>query len=288
MKVIVTGAGGLVGGALARHFARRHQVLALVRADLDVTDGGEVRRLLLRESPQLVVNCAVLGVDGCERSPEAARKVNAEAPASLASACAEAGAEFLHFSSNYVFGGGRVREPYTAEGEPHPVNVYGRSKFDGERAALAATPRCYVVRTSWVFGAGKESFLSTAHRELLAGRRVRAIVDTWANVTYVADLAARVGEILARRRYGVYHVVNDGVCSYCDFASEAARLVGLGEAEAARLIERVSEDEMRRVAARPRYTPMRCLLSERLGLAPMRGWRAALSAYIAADIRRET
>ena len=285
MKVVITGAGGLVGGALARRLARGRQVIAPARADLDVTDGAEVRRLLLRETPQLVVNCAVLGVDESERDPEAARRVNAEAPASLARACAEAGAEFLHFSTNYVFGGGRG--PFTAADEPHPVNVYGRSKLEGERAALAAAPRCYVVRTSWVFGAGKNGFLSTAHRELLAGRPVRAIVDTWANVTYVEDLAARVEEILARRRFGIYHVVNEGVCTYFDFVSEAARLVGLGGAEAARLIERVREGEMRRAAARPRHTPLRCTLSEQLGLAPMRGWRAALSAYVAADRARE-
>jgi dTDP-4-dehydrorhamnose reductase len=288
MKIVITGAGGFVGGALARHFARAHQVLAPSRAELDVTDDARVRRLVLRERPGLVVNCAVLGVDECERDPAAARAVNAEAPASLARACAEAGAEFMHFSTNYVFGGEQRRAPYTAADEPRPVNLYGRTKLEGERAALAATPRCYVVRTSWVFGAGQNNFLSTAHRELLAGRRVRAIHDTRACATYVEDLAARVEDILARRRYGVYHVVNEGVCSYFDFALEAARLAGLSETEAARLIERVSEDELRRAAARPRFTPMRCTLSEELGLAPMRGWRDALAAYVAADLARKT
>jgi dTDP-4-dehydrorhamnose reductase len=278
----------LVGGALARRLARSHQVLAPSRAELDVTDGAQVGRLVLRERPGLVVNCAVLGVDECERDPAAAREVNAGAPASLARACVEAGADFMHFSTNYVFDGERWRALYTAEDEPRPVNVYGRTKLEGERAAVAATPRCYVVRTSWVFGPGKENFLGTAHRELLAGRRVRAICDTWAGVTYVEDLAARVEEIVARRRYGIYHVVNEGICSYFDFALEAARLIGLTEAEAARLIEQVGEDELGRAAPRPRFTPMRCTLSEELGLAPMRGWRDTLAAYVAADLGRET
>lgn len=280
MKIIITGAGGLVGGSLARRFAERHSVLAPTRAQLDVTDGDAVRRLVQKESPQLIVNCAVLGVDECEREPDAARKINVEAPRLLASACAEVGAEFLHFSTNYVFGGG-AEKFYTTEDEPRPVNVYGQTKLAGERAALEASARSYVVRTSWVFGAGKESFLGTAHRELLAGRRVRAITDTWASVTYIADLAARVEEILGRGRYGVYHVVNEGVCTYLEFAEEAARLVGLSSDESARLIERVTEAEMNRAARRPRYTPMRCTLSEEIGLQPLRGWRDALADYVA-------
>jgi len=285
MKIIITGAGGLVGGACARRFARSHQVLALRHADLDVTDGEAVRRRILSEMPQLVINCAVLGVDECERDPESARAINVEAPRALACAAAETRAEFLHFSSNYVFGGDDAREFYTTDDEPRPVNVYGRTKLAGERAAREANARSYVVRTSWVFGAGKASSLSTAHRELLAGRSMRAITDTRASVTYVEDLARRVEEILGRRRHGTYQVVNSGVCTYKDFAEEAARLVGLSDAEAARLIEPITEAEMNRAAPRPRNTPMRCLLSEELGLAPLRDWRAALADYVACDLR---
>ncbi|HEX8292423.1 MAG TPA: dTDP-4-dehydrorhamnose reductase [Pyrinomonadaceae bacterium] len=279
MKVVIIGAGGLVGGCLARRLARGHEVLAPRRAELDVTDAGAAARFVEGERPHLVVNCAVLGVDECERDPGAARAVNADAPRALAAAAASAGAEFLHFSTNYVFDGER-REPYDERDEPRPVNVYGRTKEEGERAAFEANPRSYVVRTSWVFGAGKESFLSTAHRELAAGRRVRAIGDTWASVTFVEDLVSRVEEIVGASRRGLYHVVNEGVCTYEDFAREAARLAGLNEDEAARLIETVTESEVRRPDARPRYTPLRCLASGELGLPPLRHWREALAAYV--------
>src|SRR2546423_1978451 len=235
MKIIITGAGGLVGGVLSRRFARSHEVLALRHADWDVTDGEAVRRRILSESPRLVVNCAVLGVDECEREPESARAINVEAPRSLAAAAAEACAEFLHFSSNYVFGGDAresyttddAREFYTTDDEPRPLNVYGETKLAGERAAREVNARSYVVRTSWVFGAGEESFLSTAHRELLAGRSVRAITDTRARATYGGDLARPGVEIIGLGRHGTYQVVNSGVCTYKDFAEEAARLVGL-------------------------------------------------------------
>ncbi|HEX8148548.1 MAG TPA: dTDP-4-dehydrorhamnose reductase [Pyrinomonadaceae bacterium] len=280
MKVVITGAGGLVGGRLARRLKAEHEVLAPPRAELDVTDAGAVRRFIKEARPRLVVNCAVLGVDECERDPELARAVNAEAARSLAAAASDAGAEFLHFSTNYVFDG-EGREPYCERDEPRPVNVYGRTKEEGERATFEANPRSYVVRTSWVFGAGKESFLSTAHRELAAGRRVRAIGDTWASVTYVEDLVVRVEEVVRSNRHGLYHVVNEGVCTYEDFAREAARLAGLNEEESARLVETVTESQVQRPARRPRYTPLRCLASAELGLPPLRHWREALADFVA-------
>ena len=279
MKVVINGSGGLVGGCLARRLARAHEVLAPRRAELDVTDAAAVGRFVEEARPALVVNCAVLGVDECERDPAAARSVNADATRSLAAAAAGVGAEFLHFSTNYVFDG-EGRGPYDERDEPRPLNVYGRTKEEGERAALGANPRGYVVRTSWVFGAGKESFLSTAHRELAAGRRVRAISDTWASVTYVEDLVSRVEELIGANRHGLYHVVNDGVCTYEDFAREAGRLAGLDEDEAARLIETVTESEVQRPATRPRYTPLRCAAAAALGLPPLRDWREALAAYV--------
>ena len=107
---------------------------------------------------------------------------------------------------------------------------------------------------------------------------MRAIDDIWSSTTYAADLVDRVLEIQARRRYGTYHVVNDGVCTYYDYALEAGRLAGLHRAQIDALIDITHERDMKRVAARPRYTPMRCLLSEETGLAPMRGWRAICRA----------
>lgn len=284
MKILITGAGGLVGGQLARRLGDRHEVLALGRADLDITDAGAVSRRVGRERPGVLINCAVVGVDLCERDEALARAVNVEGPKALAEAAAGVGAEFVHFSSNYVFGGEEEgRAPYTFRDDARPSNVYGHTKLEGERAVRRAAPRSYVVRTSWVYGPGKDSFLSTAHGNLKSGKTVRAIVDTRASTTYVEDLAGRVEEILERRAHGIYHVVNEGACSYLDFALEAARLVGLSDAGAARLIEKVREEDMKREAPRPRHTPMRCLLSEDLGLKPLRHWREALAAYVNAD-----
>lgn len=274
---MITGAAGLVGRALAREFAA-DDVFPLSRSDLDVTDSIAVAATVERIEPDLIFNCAVIGVDDCERDPALAHRVNVEGPLHLAMSAG--GAALVHFSSNYVFGGERRSPSYTIDDAPVPVNAYGRTKLEGELAAAANHPRTFIVRTSWVFGEGKASFLSTAPAKLRRGERIEAIRDVWASTTFVEDLVSRVREIVRRGVYGTFHVVNEGDCSYETFAREAASLVGVSESDAHRLIVSVTEAEMGRLAPRPVWTPMACLLSQRLGFAPMRRWQQALAAYV--------
>lgn len=283
MKIVITGAAGLVGSHLALRLAREHQVTALKHADLDVADEGAVRRRIAESLPELIVNCAVLQVDECEQEPAKARAVNADGPRYLAAAASDVGAAIIHFSTQYAFAGEPIgRPPYTIRDQPRPVNVYGKTKLDGENAVSQACARSYIVRTSWVYGKGKSSFLCTVGDDLRAGKRVRVIDDIWSSTTYVEDLIDRTLEIYAQGRCGIYHLVNAGVCSYYEFALEAGRLRGIARDEIDRLIEVVHERDMKRIAARPRYTPLRCLLSEELGLAPMRDWKDALADYLRA------
>ena len=281
MKILVTGAAGLVGSHLAHTLARDHDVLALKRSDLDISDRDAVNRYVSAVKPSLIVNCAVIQVDESEQNPSKAQAVNVEGPRFLAAAASRWDTEIVHFSSQYAFDGEPVgRLPYTIDDEPQPVNVYGSTKVASEETVRDACARSYIIRTSWVYGSGKNSFLCTVHNDLRAGKGVRAIVDIWSSTTYVEDLIQRMLQILATRRYGTYHVVNEGVCSYYEFALEAGHLLKLNREQLDRLIERVHEGDMKRIARRPRYTPMRCLLSEKLGLPPMRDWRAALADYL--------
>src|SRR5437879_4104185 len=159
MKILIVGAGGLVGKEFARQFSNVHQVLALTHSDLDITDTPEVRRIIVDESPALVINCAVLGVDACELDPSLACAVNVIDAENLAKAADDVDAEFLQISSNFVFGGQRKDDSfYTIKDVPTPINMYGQTKLAGERAVGAASRRSFIVRTSWVFGAATENF----------------------------------------------------------------------------------------------------------------------------------
>jgi dTDP-4-dehydrorhamnose reductase len=270
MRVLITGGGGLIASALAPMY---ENVVALRHAALDITDPVAVDRVFETVAPDLVFNCAVIGVDHCENDPALAERVNVDGPVNLARGAQGIGATIVHFSSNYVFDGRRSREqPYTTGDVANPINVYGKTKLEGERAVAETCERAFVVRTSWVYGPGKESFLSTAAAKLQRGERVQAISDTFANTTYVSDLADRVVAIVSSGDFGLYQVVNEGVCSYEQFAREAAAIVGVSGTEADKLIEVMTEAEMKRPAPRPSCTPMRCD-------PPMRPWPDALREF---------
>lgn len=276
VRVLITGAAGLVGSHLANAYA---DAVALRHRDLDITDPRAVDQTIQRIRPDVIVNCAVIGVDDCEFDPALAERINIAGPTALAEAAERIGAAIVHFSTNYVFDGHRTSGlPYTIDDEAHPVNVYGVTKLRGERAVVAANPRAFIVRTSWVFGAGGRNFLSTVAARLARGERVQAITDTFASATSVADLVPRVVEIVERGHYGTYQIVNEDICSYETFAREAARLVQSGDDR----IDTVTESSLARHATRPRWTPMRCLLSERLGFPPMRPWHEALGEFVRA------
>lgn len=271
MRVLITGAGGLVASALVPHF---DDVFALKHAALDITSRSSVDDVVGRLRPDIILNTAVVGVDDCERDPVLAARVNVDGPAYLAEAAERAGASVVHFSSNYVFDGKpATREPYTVHDEAHPINVYGRTKLAGEQAVLNRCPQAFVVRTSWVYGVGKQSFLATVGAKLRRGETVQAISDTWASTTYVADLARRVVQIVRDGEYGTHHIANEGVCSYETFARRAAELARIPADVANRLIEVVSEAEMKRVAPRPPWTPMLCVPA-------MRSWGDALGDFM--------
>ncbi|HVS32112.1 MAG TPA: SDR family oxidoreductase [Thermoanaerobaculia bacterium] len=265
---MITGAAGLVGTALTRAFGP--EAFPLTHRELDIGDAAAVRARIAALHPAVVLNCAVLGVDECEEDPKRASRINVDGPRFLAEACQLAGAAIVHFSTNYVFDGDRApHRPYGTEDEARPVNVYGATKLEGERAVADACARAIIVRTSWVYGPGKESFLSTAAAKLGKGQRVRAITDTWASTTWVEDLVVRVRDLVEGGRYGTHHAVNDGACSYETFALECARITGADPA----LIDRTTEAAMKRRARRPRSTPM-------TAVPPMRHWREALAASL--------
>ena len=278
MKVLITGAAGLVGAALTRHCrASGDEVLAFDRGGLDITDERAVREAFKSLRPDAAVNCAAwTDVDGCELDPQRAFLVNSQGVETLATAARLGGASFVTVSTDYVFDGRRENHFYTQRDDPHPLSAYGAAKLEGERRAQAASARTSVVRTGWVFGAGGRNFLATVVERARRGERLRAISDSYGTPTYAPDLAARLRELAGLDLPGVYHAVNAGEgASYEGFARAALQAAGLQDAQ----VESVAADSLHRPAPRPRNSRLRCLLSEALGLPPLRDWRAALAEY---------
>ena len=278
MRILVTGAAGLVGRALVEHCsAAGDEVLGYDHSSLDIADERGVEELILAQRPEAVINCAAwTDVDGCESNPEKARLANAVGPENLARACHKAQAVLVTISTDYVFDGAKEGF-YTQRDQPSPISVYGKYKLEGERRAQEAHARTIVVRTGYIFGPGGRNFLSNVILRARSGETLKAIADYWGTPTYGHDLAVRLRELAALDLPGIYHVVNSGDgASFETFSREALRLAGLDDAG----LEVVNGDSLGRPAPRPHNSRLKCLLSDAIGLPPLRPWQEALADFI--------
>jgi dTDP-4-dehydrorhamnose reductase len=285
VKVLVTGAGGLVGRAVAEHCsASGDEVVLYGHTDLDITDREKVFLKLLDQRPDVVLNCAAwTNVDACESDPEKAYAVNATGPENLASACKEIGAVFVTISTDYVFDGQKDGF-YTQLDTPNPQSVYAASKLEGERRPQAAYERSIIVRTGYIFGTGGANFLSTVVARARKGEKLKVITDTYGTPTYANDLAARLRELAVANAPGIYHVVNSGPgVSFEQFTREVLSLLGKTDA----VIEPVLAASLNRPARRPYNSRLRCLRSVEIGLSPLPNWESALARFVRSELNAD-
>lgn len=285
MRILVTGAGGMVGRAVVEYSASVGDlVFPYDHRSLDISDSDGVMQVLERDKPEAVINCAAwTDVDGCERDKERAFAANARGPENLANASRVINVVLVTISTDYVFDGEK-QGFYTQRDQPNPKSVYGVSKLEGERRAQLAYARTIVVRTGFVFGPGGSNFLSTIMERAGRGEKLKAISDAYGTPTYAPDLARRLRELAQLDLPGTFHVVNAGNgASYAEFARAALDLAGYASTN----VESVVMDSLNRPAPRPRNSRLKCVLSEAVGLAPLPFWKDSLSSFAALDSRRE-
>ena len=282
-KVLIIGAGGRMGAALARRYARNHEVIAFKRSDLDVLQIERIRPTLAAlKFDCLIYTAGITSVDQCEVQPREAALTNTEAPRVLAEICRERGARFIHISTDYVFSGegeGLRKETDPAE----PINVYGRTKLEGERAVLAVSPEFLVIRVSWLFGPDKAAFPDMILTNALKSERVEAIADKWSCPTYSEDLAEWIEPMMHDKRYsGVLHLSNSGFCTWLHYGQTVLDLAArLGLPIKARTVLPVSKDDFPDFKARrPEHTEFdTSRFTQISGITP-RPWQEALKEYL--------
>jgi dTDP-4-dehydrorhamnose reductase len=275
---LITGAAGLLGREMkARLGETGWRVVAMPRTALDITSEDDVLRAIEAACPDLLINCAATAdVDRCEVDADWAYAINERGPAILARACRQFGVEIVHVSTDYVFDGSKDGL-YTQEDVPQPLSVYGQSKLAGEVSMREAASRCYIVRTSWLFGVGGKNFGSRVIGYARERAPIKGVTDQTSIPSYAADVSARIEEIVTLGVHGLYHVTSTGPATWFEFARAALALAGLADTE----IEPVRRADLNQRAPRPHNTAMKCLLSEKLGLEPLRHWRDALVEFVA-------
>lgn len=286
MRVVVIGAGGQLGQELLRVLPAETTV-PLTRRDLDLRNPDAVTQRLARLAPTAVVNAAAYNrVDGAEDEPAEAVAVNALGPAAVAQVCGELGVYLVQLSTDYVFDG-RATRPYTEDDAPNPLGAYGRSKLAGELLARALAPRCAIVRVAGLYAAGGSrakggSFVDRVLAQARRGERLRVVADQVTAPTWARDVAAALARLLPHLLHGkapaaVYHMTNAGACSWHEFARVALELAGVETA-----VEPITTAELGARAPRPAYSVLANTRLAALGEPPLRSWREALAAYLAA------
>ena len=283
MRVLIVGAGGRLGAALVRDYAKEFDVVGFNHAQLDLGEPEQMRaKLGALEFDALINAAAQTNVDRCETHQEEAFALNAEAPKILAKICGQKQARFIHISTDYVFDGDK-REPYTEEDAVRPVSVYGQSKREGEQRALAVNEQSLVVRLSWVFGPDRPSFVDWAIDQARQRDEVKAVADKWATPTYTLDLAMLLKPLLFdRNASGILHLANSGECSWQEYAQWAIDCcVDKGIPMKARTIGAQPLGSMKNfIAKRPVYSVLAANRYETLTGQRPRPWQEAVSAFV--------
>lgn len=273
MKILITGASGQLGVALQQTLMR-HELVALSRAELDVTKFGETSAAVNAHRPDVVINAAAYtAVDAAESDPEGAYRLNAIAPRNLAIATEARAIPLVHVSTDYVFDGLASR-PYHEFDATAPASMYGRSKLAGEQSVAAHNPRHYLVRTAWLYAANPEAknFPKTMLRQA-DKPEVRVVNDQHGSPTYAPHLAASIGRLIATGAFGTYHLAGNGGTSWFELTRRLYQLFGIKTK-----VRPVATSEFPRPAPRPAYSVLTTIQEPEILLPP---WETGLAEFAA-------
>lgn len=284
MKVLITGADGLLGTALQNRAPATVVFTALGHAEFDLTKPAQMESQLSALRPDAVINTAAWNaVDRCETERDVSWAVNAEGPRALAQLCTRFGAKLVHYGTDYVFDGDS-RVPYVETDTPRPLNHYAAGKLAGERSVLSDDARHLVLRTSWLFGQSsmqRKSYVHAVMQQALAAKPLHAVTDQVSAPTWASDLADWTYRLLELDVSGLLHVVNDESVSRWEWTKailEEARRAGL--LAAAPEVEPVTTDYFGAAVKRPNYS----VLSNRKAAAllghPLGTWQKGLAEML--------
>jgi len=275
MRIAITGAAGLFGHALVEAFSSRHTVFPLTRADADITDAASVRVVLERIRPEAVVHPAgIPDLDISDADPALAYSVNVEGTRNVVESARAVGAKVVYISTDAVFDGKNTK-PYVESDPPSPITVYGRTKLAGE-VIVQTQPEYWIFRVPVLYGPGKTNFVEKGLRKVAAGEQYVVASDQKGCSAYTLDASYKIMEVVEARRYGLYHLANQGVCTRYELARRAVELAELDPGK----VVGVPADQMGRRAPRLKYAVMEMAALKAAGFSLPRPWPEALADYV--------
>jgi dTDP-4-dehydrorhamnose reductase len=284
-KVYVTGADGMLGRALVPVLRKSYDLRGTDLPEHDVTDAESIREDIVSFSPDFVIHLASMtDVDACETDPPAASRINTGGTGNVAAACRDCGAAMLYVSTGMIYNG-RKPGPYIEYDAPDPVNVYGRTKYEGELTVRKHLDKFWIINTCWVFGGGPEDKKFVAKIIELGRERdsLEIVDDTFGSPTYTEDLAQTIYGILAEGLpSGRYHAAGRGIANRLEMTREIFSAAGITGCE----LVPVSSARFAAPAPRPRMEALGNYALDLLGYHMMRDWREAVREYVTLHFRQ--
>ncbi len=274
MKILITGAYGMLGSDL-REVLKNHELIVTGSKDLDITNEENVIDFIDENSPEVVINAAAYtAVDDCETNYDEAYAVNAIGPKNLAIACKKQDVPLVHISTDYVFDGSK-RTPLLENDALGPQSAYGKTKLEGEKFIQEYTDKYFILRTAWLYGIHGNNFVQTMLSLAENHDEITVVDDQIGSPTYSLDLAVSIANLLNSDKYGIYHLTNEGECSWYEFSK---RIFELSDVDVKVLP--VTTEEFPRPAPRPHYSVLSNQKWIKAGFPPMRKYEEALSDYL--------
>lgn len=275
MKVLITGSNGMLGHDLIDVLNDKHELILTTSKTLDITDKEHTVEFIKENKPDIVINSAAYtDVDGCEENRELAFSINGEGVRNLAIGCREADCPLLHISTDYVFNG-KNDTPWVEDDEIGPINVYGKSKLEGEQAIQEILDKFFIVRTAWLYGINGGNFPKTMLELAKTHDELTVVYDEVGTPTYTPDLVEAIGKLIETDYYGIYHITNSGSCSWCEFAKYIFEIAGVNVK-----VTPVTASEFARPAPRPSYSVLNNKRWADNGFEPLRSYKEAIKDYL--------
>ncbi len=288
MKILITGSNGQLGNELQDIIKtgkcdicempekiKNYEVVALDVEDLDITNFGNVKKVLEEKKPDVVINCAAAtNVDGCETKEDLAFKINAIGPRNLAIVCEKIDAKLVQVSTDYVFSG-QGSKPLTEFDITEPYSVYGKTKLLGENYVREFSNKYFIVRTAWLYGRIGKNFVYTMMRLGEEKESLNVVNDQRGNPTNANDLAYHILKLIETEEYGIYHCTGKGECTWYDFAK---KIMALSNKKC--IVNPCTSEEYKTPAKRPEYSSLDNMMLRATVGDEMRDWKVALNSFI--------
>ena len=277
MKILITGANGLLGHELAS-VLKDHSLILLSHSQLDISNSDSVNKEIDTHSPDIIINSAAYTqVDLCESNYDLAFSSNATGPKNLAIKCKQLNIPLIHISTDYVFEGNQEKNtPLEETDKLGPKTVYGKTKLEGEKLVMENCDKYFILRTAWLYGEGK-NFVKTMINLSKKNKELKVVNDQVGCPTYAKDLAKAIKEIIDKKseKYGIYHVTNKGEVSWYEFAKKIFEIKKI-EIK----VNPCTSEEFPRPAPRPHYSVLNNQKWINAGFTPLRNYEEALKEYL--------